>query len=56
MKNLLQRFAKDQSGLTAVEFSLIAALIAVAIIAGARSLGSQVGTTFNKTQTTMKYA
>ncbi len=34
MKNLLNRFRKDQSGATAIEYGLIAGLIAVVIIAG----------------------
>ena len=33
MKNLFARFAKDQSGVTAIEYGLIAGLIAVVIIA-----------------------
>jgi pilus assembly protein Flp/PilA len=45
---LLQTFARDERGATAIEYGLIAALIAVVIIAGASSLGKNVGTTFNK--------
>ena len=45
---LLQTFARDGRGATAIEYGLIAALIAVVIIAGASSLGKNVGTTFNK--------
>ncbi len=33
MKNLLARFAKDESGATAIEYGLIAGLIAVTIVA-----------------------
>ena len=39
MKNLLKRFAKDESGATAVEYSLVAAGISVAIIAVMQGLG-----------------
>jgi pilus assembly protein Flp/PilA len=46
MSKLIARFTKDESGATAIEYGLIAALIAVAIIAGARALGTNVGTTF----------
>ena len=46
MTNLV-KMMKDESGATAIEYGLIAALIAVAIIAGARSLGSSINTTFN---------
>ena len=56
MKTLFNRFTKDESGATAIEYGLIAALIAVGIIAAARSLGSQIGDTFNTVTTTMKSA
>ena len=45
MKNLL-RFAKDESGATAIEYGLIAALIAVGIITAAGTLGEETGKTF----------
>ena len=47
MKTLFARFAKDESGATAIEYGLIAALIAVALIAGATALGSSLNTAFN---------
>ncbi|OQM74700.1 Flp family type IVb pilin [Manganibacter manganicus] len=46
MNNLLNRFFKDESGATAIEYGLIATLIAVAIITGATALGSALGTKF----------
>jgi pilus assembly protein Flp/PilA len=46
MKSLLKRFAKDQSGATAIEYGLIAALIAVALITGATTLGTKLNTQF----------
>jgi pilus assembly protein Flp/PilA len=46
MKTLFARFANDESGATAIEYGLIATLIAVAIIAGATLVGNQLGTTF----------
>jgi pilus assembly protein Flp/PilA len=46
MKNLLVRFAKDDSGATAIEYGLIAAGISVAIIAVVNGLGSKLNTTF----------
>ena len=56
MQNHVDRFVKDESGATAIEYGLIAALIAVGIIAAARGLGSQIGDTFNTVTTTMKGA
>ncbi|MEL6567522.1 MAG: Flp family type IVb pilin [Pseudomonadota bacterium] len=43
----LARFFKDESGATAIEYGLIAALIAVAIITAVTSLGTNAGNTFN---------
>ncbi len=43
--NLLKRFAKDESGATAVEYGLVAAGISVAIIAVMQGLGSKLNTT-----------
>ncbi len=48
MKNLFARFAKDESGATAIEYGLIAALISIAIITAATTLGSNISATFSK--------
>jgi pilus assembly protein Flp/PilA len=56
VKKFLQRFMKAETGVTAIEYALIATLVSVAIVGGARLLGSQVGTTFNTAKTTMKTA
>ncbi|ABI76059.1 flp/fap pilus protein [Hyphomonas neptunium ATCC 15444] len=45
---MFARFLKDESGATAIEYGLIAALIAVAIIGGVSALGTQVDTTFDE--------
>ena len=45
MKNFTQRFVQDESGATAIEYGLIAALISVGIIAAARALGIQISAT-----------
>ena len=45
MKTVVQRFAKDQSGATAIEYGLIAAGISIAIITVVNSLGSQLKNT-----------
>ena len=42
MTNLIKRFAQDEDGATAIEYGLIAALIAVAIIASVTALGKNV--------------
>jgi pilus assembly protein Flp/PilA len=47
MKNLIARFAKDESGATAIEYGLIAALVAVAIIVGAGMLGNELNNKFS---------
>ena len=46
MSKIFARFAKDESGATAIEYGLIAALIALAIIAGAGAIGDQLEDTF----------
>ena len=47
MSNLVNRFAKDESGATAIEYGLIATLIAVALIVGATALGTKLNLVFN---------
>jgi pilus assembly protein Flp/PilA len=42
MKNLVARFVNDESGAAAIEYALIAALIALAIIGGATALGQAI--------------
>ena len=46
MKNLLARYAKDESGATAIEYGLIAALIAVVIIAAITTIGTDLKANF----------
>jgi pilus assembly protein Flp/PilA len=46
MKNLIARFVKDESGATAIEYGLIAAGIALAIIAAVQTVGTKLNTTF----------
>ena len=46
MKNVM-KFLKNKSGATAIEYGLIAALIAVAVIGGVTALGENANTTFN---------
>ncbi len=56
MKAILKRFAKDESGATAIEYGLIAAGISVAIIAVVNSLGSQLKTTFSNVSSSLANA
>lgn len=45
--NNVARFIEDESGATAIEYGLIAALIAVGIIVAATTLGGGLSTLFN---------
>ena len=45
--NLISRFVRDESGATAIEYGLIAALIAVVIITGVTAVGTKLSATFN---------
>lgn len=47
MSRVLKAILKDESGATAIEYGLIAALISVTLIAGATSLGTEIGNTLN---------
>jgi pilus assembly protein Flp/PilA len=56
MQKYVKRFVKDDSGATAIEYGLIAALIAVGIIVAAQTLGSQISATFSAVDAAMKNA
>lgn len=47
MSNLVSRFCRDESGVTAIEYGLIAALIAVVIIAAVSVVGTDLSGTFS---------
>ncbi|HSC19094.1 MAG TPA: Flp family type IVb pilin [Rhizomicrobium sp.] len=51
MKNLVTRFVRDESGATAIEYGLIAALISVVIIAVLTSIGGNLQTKFGSVNT-----
>lgn len=51
MTQFMKRFAQDESGATAIEYGLIAALIAVVIIAGATLVGTSLRDKFNTIST-----
>ncbi len=46
MKNILNRFVSDESGATAIEYGLIAGLIAVVIITGITAIGTKMNAKF----------
>jgi pilus assembly protein Flp/PilA len=51
---MISRFMKDESGATAIEYGLIAALISVAIVATLKAVGTNLNTTFTKIQTNLQ--
>lgn len=56
MKALINKFLADEEGATAIEYGLIAALIAVAIITAVRNVGTELNTTFTKVDTELATA
>ena len=54
MKTLFARFVKDESGATAIEYGLIASLIAVAAIGAMTTIGSKLNTTFSNVSSNLK--
>ncbi|HEY1613854.1 MAG TPA: Flp family type IVb pilin [Rhizomicrobium sp.] len=53
MKKLAIDFLADESGITAVEYGLIAALVAVVIITAVTSMGTHLKTTFNSVSSSL---
>lgn len=51
MTNVFARFVKDESGATAIEYGLIAALVAVVCITALTTLGTNLTSMFNKVAT-----
>jgi len=54
MSKLIARFVKDESGATAIEYGLIAALISVAIIVVLTTIGTNLNTKFGEVATALK--
>jgi len=54
MTKLFDRFARDESGATAIEYGLIAALISVVIIGVLSTLGTNLNTKFTKISEQLK--
>ena len=55
MSAIFARFMKDESGATAIEYGLIAALISVALITGATALGNALNSQFNALSGKLNY-
>jgi len=47
MSKFVTRFLKDESGATAIEYGLIAALVAVVIVGGVTAVGGKLSSTFD---------
>ena len=56
MTKIFARLMKDESGATAIEYGLIAALISVALITGATALGGSLNNIFTSLGTQMEDA
>jgi pilus assembly protein Flp/PilA len=54
MKAMLSKFWREESGATAIEYGLIAAGIAVAIIVAVNGVGSALSTNFTSVSTSLK--
>lgn len=54
MKTIVSRFVKDESGATAIEYGLIAALVGVGIIAALQNLRDDLNNTFGKVSDELK--
>ena len=54
MTTLMKRFAKDESGATAIEYGLIAALVAVVIITTLTTLGNNLKNVFTNVAANLK--
>jgi pilus assembly protein Flp/PilA len=54
MLESIKKFAADESGVTAIEYALIASLIAVFIITAVQTVGTKVSTVFNEVGATLK--
>ena len=53
MNNLFSRFVRDESGATAIEYGLIAACIAVAILGALQLVGTKLNTTLASISTAL---
>ena len=54
MRNYMSKFVRDESGATAIEYGLIAGLIAVVIITAVTTVGTNLTSKFNTIATALK--
>lgn len=54
MRNFIKTFANDESGATAIEYGLIAALIAVAIVGTLAAIGPKLKNAFGQVNDALK--
>ena len=54
MKDLIARFARDETGTAAIEYAVLAALVCVPLVSAARSAGLAINATFNMITEAMK--
>lgn len=52
----IQKFMREEDGVTAIEYGLIAALIAIVIITSVTNVGTQLDLVFTKVETALKAA
>lgn len=53
MKNLIQRFVREEEGQDLIEYALLAAIIAIGAVVAMRALSTQINSTFNQTASTL---
>jgi pilus assembly protein Flp/PilA len=54
MKNLIQRFIREEDGQDLIEYALLAAIIAIGAVVAMGALSTEINTLFNDTATTLK--
>ena len=56
MSKIVKSFLKDESGATAIEYGLIAALVAAVLVGALTALGGQLSTTFDSVRNSLSAA
>ena len=54
MRKLIAKFLADQSGATAIEYSIIAIGVSIVIVASVNSMGTKLSSVFTKASTSLK--